>query len=138
MRLALTYALLALIATAANIGAQDLAIRTYHGELAISLSVAAGTGVGLLVKYLLDKRYIFSFRAKDITNDGTTFVLYSLMGLVTTLLFWGLEFGFDHIFHTKQMRYVGGIAGLTIGYVAKYRLDKRFVFRCTAALPAGP
>ena len=26
------------------------------------------------------------------------------------------------------MRYVGGVIGLAIGYWAKYRLDKRFVF----------
>jgi len=26
------------------------------------------------------------------------------------------------------MRYLGGAIGLTLGYVIKYRLDKRFVF----------
>jgi len=129
MRLALTYALLALIATAANIGAQDIAIRAYHGAFGVSLSIAIGTGVGLAVKYLLDKRYIFRFRAKDAMHDGKTFALYALMGLITTAIFWGFEFEFDRIFQTKEMRYVGGIVGLAIGYVTKYRLDKRFVFQ---------
>jgi hypothetical protein len=27
------------------------------------------------------------------------------------------------------MRYLGGIIGLAIGYLTKYRLDKRYVFR---------
>jgi hypothetical protein len=27
------------------------------------------------------------------------------------------------------MRYLGGVIGLTIGYLAKYHLDKRFVFK---------
>lgn len=27
------------------------------------------------------------------------------------------------------MRYLGGVLGLAIGYVIKYELDKRFVFR---------
>ena len=44
-------------------------------------------------------------------------------------IFWGLEFGFNWVFHTKEMRYLGGIIGLAIGYLIKYQLDKRFVFR---------
>ena len=32
------------------------------------------------------------------------------------------------LFRTEAMRYVGAVIGLSIGYVAKYRLDKRFVF----------
>ena len=88
--------------------------------------------MGLVVKYILDKRYIFRFRARDAAHDGKTFVLYTLMGLATTLIFWGFEFGFDHIFETKEMRYLGGIIGLAIGYLTKYHLDKRYVFRMGA------
>lgn len=62
MKLVLSYAL---IATVANIGAQDLAICAYTGAFAVLLSVAIGTGVGLVVKYMLDKRYIFRFRARN-------------------------------------------------------------------------
>ena len=131
MKLAITYAILALIATAANIGTQDLATRIYTGSSSVFLSVLAGTGIGLIVKYVLDKRYIFKFRARDAAHDGKTFFLYTLMGLVTTVIFWGFEFGFDHLFQTREMRYLGGIIGLAIGYLAKYKLDKRFVFRTT-------
>jgi hypothetical protein len=86
MKLALTYALLAMIATATNIGAQDLTVRLYSGTYAVLLSVAVGTGVGLIVKYVLDKRYIFRFRAKNVAHDSRTFVLYTLMGLATTVI----------------------------------------------------
>lgn len=65
MKLAITYALLALIATATNIAAQDIAVRSYSGPFDIMLSVAVGTGVGLVVKYILDKRFIFQFQARD-------------------------------------------------------------------------
>lgn len=133
MRLTLLYALLAAIATGANIGAQDLLVRLYDGHFAVALSVAFGTGVGLIVKYVLDKRYIFRFQAKNAAHDGQTFVLYALMGLITTAIFWGFEFGFDHLFQTREMRYLGAVIGLAIGYVAKYALDKRFVFRQGAA-----
>jgi putative flippase GtrA len=129
MRLAITYAILALIATAANIGAQDLLIRVYSGAYEIILSMVVGTGFGLVVKYILDKRYIFRFRARDAAHDSRTFVLYTVMGLATTVIFWGFEFGFEYLFATKEMRYLGGIIGLAIGYVTKYHLDKRYVFR---------
>ena len=129
-KLAFHYAIFALIATAANIGAQDLCIRTYSGAFEILASVVAGTGVGLIVKYILDKRYIFRFRARSIAHDTQTFVLYSLMGLATTVVFWGFEYGFHYIFETKEMRYMGGVIGLAIGYLTKYHLDKRYVFRC--------
>lgn len=113
---------------AANLLAQDVVIRGYQGPFDLMLSVATGTGVGLVVKYLLDRHYIFQFRPRNAVHDGQTFVLYSVMGLLTTVIFWGFEFGFNHLFATKLMRYVGGGLGLTIGYVAKYHLDKRYVF----------
>lgn len=131
-KLAINYAIFALIATAANISAQDIVIRTYSGALDILASVVAGTGVGLVVKYILDKRYIFRFRARSVAHDTKTFALYTVMGLATTVIFWGFEFGFHHIFETKEMRYLGGVMGLAIGYLTKYHLDKRYVFRTDA------
>ena len=132
-KLAINYAIFALIATAANIGAQDLVIRTYSGAFDILASVVVGTGVGLVVKYILDKRYIFRFRARNVAHDTQTFALYTVMGLATTVIFWGFEFGFHHIFETKEMRYLGGVIGLAIGYLTKYHLDKRFVFKQISA-----
>ncbi len=133
IRLAFFYAIFALIATAANIGAQDSAIRIYQGSFDILVSIIAGTGVGLVVKYALDKRYIFRFRPRNMVHDGQTFILYTIMGLATTAIFWGFEFGFHKVFETKEMRYLGGVIGLAIGYVAKYHLDKRYVFRAETA-----
>lgn len=129
MNLIIKYVIFALIATAVNIGAQDIVIRNYIGAFDILISVVVGTGAGLVVKYILDKRYIFRFRARDVAHDGKTCALYTLMGLATTVIFWGFEFGFDHLFETKEMRYLGGIIGLAIGYLTKYHLDKRYVFR---------
>ncbi|WP_456264718.1 GtrA family protein [Caballeronia jiangsuensis] len=56
MQLGLLYTLFAAIATAANIGAQELATRLYTGPCHILLSVFICTGVGLVVKYVLDKK----------------------------------------------------------------------------------
>ena len=129
MNLALKYTIFAVLATLANIGSQDLAVRVYTGAYSISLSVFFGTGIGLVVKYLLDKRYIFAFQTRDLAHDSRTFMLYSLMGVVTTVVFWGFEFGFQWAFNDKTMRYLGGVIGLAIGYWVKYQLDKRYVFR---------
>ena len=129
MKLAFTYFILALDATVANIAAQDLVIRGYGGAHDVLLALAVGTAVGLVVKYLLDKRYIFLFRAQDIAHDGRTFALYTATGLATTAIFWGFELGFDRIFETRAMRYFGGVVGLAFGYLIKYQLDRRFVFR---------
>jgi putative flippase GtrA len=133
MRLAILYSIFALIATVANIGSQDLVVRLYSGAFQVLASVVVGTGVGLVVKYVLDKRYIFGFRARDVAHDGRTFMLYTAMGLLTTFIFWGFEFAFDHAFGTRAMRYAGGVIGLAIGYWAKYRLDRRYVFRMEPA-----
>ena len=129
MKLATVYALLALLATICNIGTQDLFLLLYHGPYDILLSVMVGTGAGLIVKYVLDKRYIFRFKADNMAHDGQVFLLYSLMGVLTTFIFWGFEFTFHVLFQTDLMRYTGGVIGLVIGYLAKYELDRRFVFR---------
>lgn len=134
MKMALLYAMLAAVATVANIGAQDLCVRLYSGSFSILISVFLGTAVGLSVKYVLDKRYIFRFRAHNVAHDGRTFGLYAMMGLLTTVVFWGFEFSFAAIFQSREMRYLGGVIGLTIGYTAKYHLDKRYVFKVPAAL----
>lgn len=131
-KFAIKYAIFALIATIVNIGVQDLVIYVYNGVFDILTSIAVGTGAGLVVKYILDKHYIFCFRAHSVAHDTQTFVLYTVMGLATTVIFWGFEFGFHHIFETKEMRYLGGVIGLAIGYLTKYHLDKRYVFRTEA------
>ncbi len=129
MKLAAIYALLAAIATATNIGAQAGFLLVYSGVYAIALSIMLGTGIGLIVKYVLDKRYIFRFKAENTAHDSKVFMLYASTGLITTAVFWGFELSFHALFGTDQMRYLGGVIGLAIGYVTKYELDKRFVFR---------
>ncbi len=129
MKLAVLYAILALIATAANIGSQAVAISIYAGSYGVVLSVFVGTAIGLVIKYVLDKRYIFRFQAQSAAHDGKTFVLYTVMGLLTTAIFWGFEFWFHHVFQTDALRLLGGAIGLALGYAMKYKLDKRFVFR---------
>ncbi|REG57762.1 GtrA-like protein [Paraburkholderia sp. BL6669N2] len=128
MNIAILYTIFAAVSTAANIGAQDLSTRLYSGLGAVPFSVFIGTGIGLVVKYVLDKKWIFKFKVANAKHDASTFALYTVMGIVTTVIFWAFEFGFNHAFHTKEARYIGAVIGLAIGYITKYQLDKRYVF----------
>ena len=132
-KLAIRYAILAAVATVANIAAQEGTLQVYQGLFEIGLSIFVGTAVGLVVKYILDKRYIFRFKAQNRRHDSRIFILYTVMGLLTTVIFWGFEWAFQLLYETKEMRYLGGVIGLTLGYLTKYQLDKRFVFRVKPA-----
>lgn len=118
----------AVLATLANLGMQRLVlawIGTGHGLLP---AMAAGTAIGLVLKYLLDKRWIFDDRSTGLVAHGRRFTLYTGMGLVTTLLFWAVEWGFWHFGRSDFWRETGAILGLALGYGLKYLLDRRFVF----------
>jgi len=127
-RIAGLYAVFAALATAVNIGSQALVIWLYHGVYVVPLSILVGTAAGLPIKYVLEKRYIFSFAADNLAHDGRMFAVYSFMGVFTTALFWAVEWAFHAAFSTDAMRYLGGVIGLSLGYAIKYHLDKRFVF----------
>lgn len=127
-RIGMLYAVFAALATFANLGAQALVVWVYRDAYAIEISILAGTAVGLLIKYILDKRHIFGFQADSLRHDSKLFALYSFMGVFTTALFWGIEYAFHWLFGTDAMRYLGGAIGLALGYVIKYHLDKRYVF----------
>lgn len=127
--LAIRYAILALVAIATNLISQDLTSRLVTGHIGFVLSLTVGTAAGLLIKFWLDKRYIFHFRARDLSHDSATFLLYAVTGVLTTAIFWGFEIGFQLFFSSTLLRYVGGALGLALGYRIKYALDKRYVFR---------
>lgn len=122
------YVTFALLATLINLLAQEVTSFFFHNQYQLTISMFVGTLAGLIVKYLLDKKYIFNYTTSNQKKDLTTFFFYGLMGIVTTLLFWVTEYAFDMWFDTKMMRYVGAIIGLSIGYVTKYNLDKKYVF----------
>lgn len=131
--LILRYAAFAVLAILINLGMQRLCL-TYLGDRSLALPVAIflGTLAGLLVKYVLDKRWIFHDTSSGASVHTKKFGLYTLMGIATTLIFWGFEYSFWVVWQADHMREVGAVIGLTIGYVVKYWLDRRFVFGAPA------
>lgn len=123
------YGLFAAISTLANLATQA----GVHAALGMPKSVVVpmifGTGAGLLVKYALDKRWIFDHVSKSAAHDAGTFVVYATMGLATTGIFWATELAFNKAFGEPWWSFLGGGIGLAIGYTVKYQLDKRFTFR---------
>jgi putative flippase GtrA len=129
--LVLRYAGFAVLATIANLATQRAVLAI--GDVATpTLFVAAmglGTLIGLVVKYVLDKRWIFYDRTAGAKAQGAQFALYTAMGLVTTAIFWVTETVFWVIWGTDLAREIGAVLGLSVGYVTKYLLDRRYVFR---------
>ena len=123
------YASFAVLATLANLGAQRLILGVDPSRL--GLAMLGGTLVGLVVKYTLDKRWIFADLSTGMRSHGRKFTLYSVMGLFTTAIFWSTETTFWLIWRTDALRETGAVLGLAVGYFVKYRLDRRFVFTDT-------
>ncbi|QOY53731.1 GtrA family protein [Candidatus Sulfurimonas marisnigri] len=123
------YVLFALVSTVVNILFQYFSFIIYDGFLSLYVAMFFGTLAGLILKYILDKKYIFFHTPKSKKDDGRKFLLYSLMGVFTTFIFWGFEIGFDYMYESQNAKYIGAVIGLSIGYVVKYFLDKKFVFK---------
>ena len=125
---ALKYAVFAAIATGVNIAVQRGVAFLVTGTFSLYISLFFGTIAGLVVKYLLDKRYIFYFHPVSLGDEAVKVFLYLLMSGFATAVFWAVEISFDTLFEFPAARYVGAVVGLTLGYSLKYELDRRFVF----------
>lgn len=122
------YAFFAVLATLANLATQRSVLWFGDSGILFALAVGAGTLVGLVLKYFLDKRWIFEDMSVGVKAQGRKFSLYTAMGIVTTAIFWGTETAFWLVWQTDMMRELGAVIGLSIGYVVKYNLDRRYVF----------
>ena len=125
------YAFFAFLATLANLATQRLVLWFGDSGILFAMAVGAGTIVGLVLKYFLDKRWIFGDMSVGVKAHSKRFSLYTVMGIVTTAIFWGMETAFWLVWQTDAMRELGAVLGLSIGYVVKYNLDRRFVFTDT-------
>ena len=122
------YAAFCVIAILVNLGAQRLVLSFGTEPVLFALAIFAGTGAGLVVKYMLDKRWIFHDRTQGAAAQGHQFGLYTAMGVITTAIFWATETAFWVVWQTEAMRELGAVIGLSFGYITKYWLDRRYVF----------
>lgn len=120
------YLLFAVMAILANLLVQRIVFASWQGPETVVIAIGFGTIAGLLVKYWLDARWIFY--ATRPRSEMAQFGRYSMTGVATTLVFWGCEGLGWYLSGDHMIRELSAIVGLSIGYVLKYQLDKRFVF----------
>ena len=94
----------------------------------VVVAMIFGTGAGLVVKYILVKKYAFVFKTRDRKHEAQVFFIYGLWGVEATLLFWGTELGFHYFVSIPYSRQVGTVLGLVISGYAKFIMDRDFVF----------
>jgi len=124
----LRYVLFAVLATVANLLAQEATIRL-SPIAPLTLSILIGTAAGFILKYLLDKKWVFDDGYDGHKQELQKITLYAAFSVVTTLIFWGFEVTFWILWRTDFAKYTGAVLGLAIGYAAKFALDRSFVFK---------
>lgn len=122
------YLAFAILSTVANLVMQELVVRT-SPIAPLATSILAGTVVGFVLKYILDKRWVFEDGYRSGIDELRKVSLYGLFSIFTTLVFWGVELAAFAIWKTDFAKYSGAVAGLGIGYLLKFVLDRSFVFR---------
>jgi putative flippase GtrA len=125
----LKYIIFAIIATVANLFSQFLFLKYYCGKGSLLVAMIIGTFIGIIIKYILDKNFIFYYVINEKNKEAKKFYLYSIIGVFTTLIFWSFEISFNIIFKNEIAKYFGALLGLSIGYILKYTLDKKIVFK---------
>lgn len=128
MTILVRYVLFAAASTVANLLTQELVFQVAP-VMRLALSILAGTIVGFALKYTLDKRWIFYDAYTTHTQEMGKVMLYGAFSVVTTAIFWAVEVTFWAVWQTSIAKYAGAVLGLSIGYWAKYLLDREYVFR---------
>lgn len=126
--IALRYVLFAIISMVTNLVTQEVLMQL-SPVAPLTVSIVAGTIVGFLVKYVLDKKWIFFDDYTGDIHELRKIILYGAVSVFTTLVFWSFEVSFWMIWQTDAAKYAGAILGLSVGYAAKYALDRNIVFK---------
>ena len=127
MSIGFKYILFAILATTVNIFFQFLSILLIDHKYELYIAMLNGTILGMIVKYYLDKNFIFYYVKKEFNNKNI-FLLYIFTSIFTTIIFWAIELWFSYYVNINYSEYLGALVGLTLGYSLKYLLDKQLVF----------
>ena len=127
-QLFLRYSFFAVLATLANLSIQRVILWFGNSATLFVIAIVIGALVGLVLKYFLDKHWIFQDISIGKKARSKQFFLYTSAGVFTTTIFWVTETVFWFVWQTDLMREVGAIIGLSFGYIVKYQLDRNYVF----------
>ncbi|RPH00300.1 GtrA family protein [bacterium TMED221] len=127
MSIGLKYILFAILAMTVNIFFQYLSFLLIDHKYELYIAILNGTILGMILKYYLDKNFIFYYVKKEFNNKNI-FLLYIFTSIFTTIIFWAIELWFSYYVNITYSEYLGALVGLTLGYSLKYILDKHLVF----------
>lgn len=127
MSIGFKYILFAILATTVNIFFQYLSFLLIEHKYELYIAMLNGTILGMILKYYLDKNFIFYYVKKEFNNKNI-FLLYIFTSIFTTIVFWAIELWFSYYVNINYSEYLGALVGLTLGYSLKYLLDKQLVF----------
>lgn len=122
------YAISAVVSVVANLVAQQITVVGLPAA-PLMVSILIGTIAGFAVKYVIDKIWTFREAYTSPAAEAHRITLSGLFSVLTTLIFWGFELGFYAVWPTDFAKYSGAVLGLSIGYIIKFQLDRRHVFR---------
>lgn len=83
-------------------------------------------GITYIIKFFLDKFYVFKKKSMEIKETSQQFIKYFLFAILTTIENIGIQFIFTNFFGTPLE--ISLIIALSIGYLTKFFLDKKYVF----------
>ena len=83
-------------------------------------------GITYIVKFFLDKFIVFQKKSMEIKEASQQFAKYFLFALLTTAENIGIQFIFTNFIGTPLE--ISFIIALSIGYLTKFFLDKKYVF----------
>lgn len=92
-------------------------------------SYALGLFVGFVIKYLLDKKYVFNDGYENRKAETKKAGLYAFMSILCTILSVGITGSFKIVVGVQFAKRIGWFLGLLFGYTAKFFLDKKYVFK---------
>ncbi len=92
--------------------------------------VAYGLGLfaGFVLKYLMDKKYVFSDITESKEKEMKKVLIYAMMSIFTTIILTLIVAGFKVWVSRERAKDVGLVIGLLIGYTTKFFLDRKYVF----------
>ncbi len=83
-------------------------------------------GITYIIKFFLDKFIVFEKKSMEIKETSQQFIKYFLFAIVTIIENIVIQFIFSNFIGTPLE--IGLIVALSIGYLTKFFLDKKYVF----------
>ncbi|TFG24645.1 MAG: GtrA family protein [Promethearchaeota archaeon] len=90
------------------------------------LGSVIAVGITYIIKFFLDKFIVFKAIDRKLKQTSKEFIKYFIFAILTTLENIGIQFILDNIFGFPLELSV--IIALSIGYLTKFFLDRKYVF----------